>query len=228
MSNIIMSNSIAELAAEVASLRAEVQALRREFTVERINVVEPDGTLRLVIPGSSRSHGGQIEDIHLADRDGLRPAGLIFFNDEGTECGGFVFGGGEQAGTRDHSVQLSFDRFRNDQAVVISCDDLGSDWSAGFRVQDRPASSLAPMLRRLREIDKLPDGLEKDQALAELRQRAEPYPVRVILGRDTDGNAALVLHDGQQRPRIRLSVALDGTARLQFLDADGEVISSLP
>jgi hypothetical protein len=74
----------------------------------------------------------------------------------------------------------------------------------------------------------LPDGREKDRALAELHARAEPAQVRVILGRDTDGNATLVLHDGQQCPRIRLSVALDGAAALQFLDADGEVISSLP
>jgi hypothetical protein len=60
-----MSTETAELAAEVARLRATVEAMHTELTVQRINVVEPDGTLRMTISSHSRSHGGQVEDVHL-------------------------------------------------------------------------------------------------------------------------------------------------------------------
>ena len=52
-----------------------------EITVERINVVDKDGTLRMVISDKDRMHPGVI-DGKVIDRP--RPvAGLLFFNDEG-------------------------------------------------------------------------------------------------------------------------------------------------
>src|ERR1700693_6273893 len=63
-----------------------------EIQVQRINVVEPDGTLRLVISDRDRMPGVIVKGKESPKID--RPqAGMLFFNDEGTENGGLIFGG---------------------------------------------------------------------------------------------------------------------------------------
>ena len=61
-----------------------------EITVGRINIVEPDGTKRMVISNRAQFPG----DFHQG-KEGARPdrrsfAGMIFVNEEGTENGGFI------------------------------------------------------------------------------------------------------------------------------------------
>ena len=48
------------------------------------------------------------------------------------------------------------------------------------------------------------------------------------LGRLEDKSAALVLKDADGRSRIVMKVAADGAPSLEFLDADGRVVSELP
>ena len=52
-----------------------------EITVHRINVVEPDGTLRMVISAHARLPG---IIVHGKEQPFARPqAGMLFYNDEG-------------------------------------------------------------------------------------------------------------------------------------------------
>src|SRR5438093_10400736 len=77
-----------------------------EITVERINVVDADGTLRLVIANKDRMHPG-VMDGKVIERP--RPqAGLLFFNDEGDEVGGLTFSGREKDGVRSANSGLMF------------------------------------------------------------------------------------------------------------------------
>src|SRR5258706_12394240 len=72
----------------VAAFRQAAQKTKfTEIDVERINVVEPDGKLRLVISNRARSIGPIYKGKPFGYPGGTRP-GLIFFNDEGTENGG--------------------------------------------------------------------------------------------------------------------------------------------
>lgn len=63
-----------------------------EIQVHRIDVVEPDGTLRMVISNRDRLPGVIVKgkESPKVDRPG---AGMLFYNNEGTENGGLVFGG---------------------------------------------------------------------------------------------------------------------------------------
>src|ERR1051325_2780338 len=61
-----------------------------EIDVERINVVEKDGSIRLVISNRDRSPGLMQRGEPFTPP--TRRAGLIFYNDEGTENGGLIFG----------------------------------------------------------------------------------------------------------------------------------------
>jgi len=73
-----------------------------EVSAERINIVDADGTLRLVISNKDRMHPGVIGG-KVIQRS--RPvAGLLFFNDHGDEAGGLTVTGREQNGRRTASL----------------------------------------------------------------------------------------------------------------------------
>jgi hypothetical protein len=82
-----------------------------EIEVHRINVVEPDGTLRMVISNKAAFPGAIIrgKEYPHAER---KTAGMLFFNDEGTENGGLIFGGSKDKGGHVESYgHLSFDQY---------------------------------------------------------------------------------------------------------------------
>src|SRR5258707_14527696 len=62
-----------------------------EIDVERINVVEKDGTLRLVISNKARAPDAVVSGKTYPRGGGNRP-GFIFCNDEGNETGRLIYG----------------------------------------------------------------------------------------------------------------------------------------
>ncbi len=50
---------------------------------------------------------------------------------------------------------------------------------------------------------------------------------RLFVGRTRDGIAALQLRDGSGKTRLQFRVEEDGAARIDFLDADGNVQRTL-
>src|SRR5262249_42378750 len=84
-----------------------------EITVHRINVVDPDGTIRLVITNTANSPGIYIKNKEHPHPSGRKGAGLLFFDEEGTEDGGLSYGidkdkSGRVTGGNGH---LSFDQY---------------------------------------------------------------------------------------------------------------------
>jgi len=177
------------------SASATVQDLD-EINVHRINVREPDGTLRLVISNHARLPGVIVRGKESPPRD--RPqAGMLFYNDEGSENGGLIFGGHRDAKGEvvDSGVSLSFDRYgANSQFVQLAGVQDSTNHIVGLTVSDTDAS----------------------------RSRR-----RVFVGHDKEGIARVSLMDRDGRTRIVLQVAPDGTPSLSFLDADGKVVNQL-
>src|SRR5204863_24601 len=100
---------ISSLALVVLSTAAFRQAAKPqnlgEITVERINVVDANGTLRLVIANKDRMHPGVLNGVTI---DRSRPvSGLIFFNDEGDEVGGLTYAGHLVNGQRSASGSMT-------------------------------------------------------------------------------------------------------------------------
>src|SRR5438128_11850737 len=86
-----------------------------EITAHRINIVDADGTLRMVISNKDRMHPGVMDGKSI---DRPRPvAGLLFFNDEGDEVGGLTYTGREANGTRQANAGLMFDQLKQDQTI---------------------------------------------------------------------------------------------------------------
>jgi hypothetical protein len=107
-----------------------------ELTVQRINVVEPDGTLRMVISDHARLPG---IIVHGKESSFERPqAGMLFYNDEASENGGLIFGGRRNAKGEiaDSGGSLSFDRYGANQVVQLIGVDDKEDHLSGLSVTD--------------------------------------------------------------------------------------------
>jgi hypothetical protein len=198
-----------------------------EIDVERINVVEKDGTLRLVISNKARSSGPIQRGKAFGYAGGERP-GMIFFNDEGTEAGGLTVGGKREDGDVRASASLTFDQYEQDQTIALQYVDRGGTRRAGLSILDWPTEiSSMELDAKWKAMTRMPDGPGKTQERQRLQQfRMKP---RIYVGRSRDDGKSLVeLADGEGRPRIQLGVAVDGTARIDFLDEKGKVTYSIP
>lgn len=108
-----------------------------ELRVHRIDVVEPDGTLRMVISNKNRLPPVIINGKEHPELGERRPqAGMIFYNDEGTENGGLIFGGrkNEKGEVVDSGGSLSFDKYGAGQIMELAGVDDKNDQFAGLAV----------------------------------------------------------------------------------------------
>lgn len=189
-----------------------------EIDVERINVREPDGTLRMVIGSGRRIPFGWV-DGKAIPHPNRREAGIIFLNDEGTENGGLVFDGRMKDGRPTNGGSLTFDRWHQDQTIQFYSEEDGPDRTAGLRINDRPDGPMD--FSRMQAVAAMPPGPARDAAIA----RANFGGVqRAYLGRGVDAASELVLRDGAGRKRLVLRVEKDGAASIRFLDEAGRPV----
>lgn len=196
-----------------------------EIDVERINVVEKNGQIKLVISNRDRfPDPGNVVTGKFQKRSGIKSPGILFYNEIGDECGGLIYTGKEEPDGKFLSGALfTFDKFRGDQVMGLQYEQADDKRRVGFNVWDQPDVSGDEQRAKLAEARKLAAGPERD---ALLRQSAAFQ--RVFLGRGTGKAATLVLSDGNGRPRIRMAVTDDGASKLEFLDAAGKVVETLP
>lgn len=196
-----------------------------EIDVERINVVEKDGKLRMVISNQERQHPGIVNG-KIIKREHPRPPGMIFFNHLGDEMGGFIFG---DNGGKGHFGSLTWDKVRNDQTMGFRY--LESDngtYQSGIEMWQQPDIPNDVMMSKLEEARKIPDEAKRKAAIQTLVDNNELTTNRLFLGKRRDNSNELLMSDIKGRARIRLQVAPDGTPKLDFLDENGKVIYSLP
>ena len=199
--------------------------------VERINIVEKDGKLRLAISNRDLSPGPIIGGMYMKTREGQRP-GLIFFNDKGDECGGMTWGSREEDGQVRANAGLMFDQYNQDQTVGITYSQRNDIRTAGLRVWERPLTPLADFAKKLSEIESMEDSPEKNEALKTLRKEAVESGLagvsRIFVGRSAKNEAIVSLADTKGKPRILMSVDGNDVPTLQFLDENGKVVYKFP
>ena len=197
-----------------------------EIDVKRINLIEPDGTLRLVIADKAHFPGLIVKGKEYPhDRE---TAGMLFFNDEGTENGGLIFGGKTgKDGKVESWGHLSFDQYMGDQVMVLDAGEHEGQRHSGIQFVDEPDIPMSVVTDALQQAAKLPP----EQRLAKVRELLAGQPQakqRAYLGRSQDRSAMLELKDTQGKDRIVMMVAADGTPSLRFFDEQGKVIGQLP
>ena len=108
-----------------------------EIDVKRINVREEDGTLRLVISNTQRFPGIVVKGKE-QPHPNRRTAGVLFFNEEGTENGGLTFDGSNRDGKVSSTGHLSFDRYEQDQVIQLTQGEEQGSRFAALIMTDRP------------------------------------------------------------------------------------------
>ncbi|MBK9324445.1 MAG: hypothetical protein IPM97_16100 [Bdellovibrionaceae bacterium] len=195
-----------------------------EIDVERINIVEKDGKLRMVISNQLRQHPGTLDGITFDERKGQRPPGIMFFGENGNEVGGLVFDGDNSGG---QGGSLTFDKFRGDQTIqFIHDENINGTCFAGLKMNDQNMP-LNDLLNKQKEIANLPKE-QQDSAWKKLRDQGLLMAERLRIGKDYDKSSILKMKDAKGKVRLELRVEADGNAKINFLDESEKVIYSLP
>ncbi len=193
--------------------------------VERINVVEKDGKLKMVIANKARQHPGIVDGKYFKEREGQRAAGMIFFSERGDEIGGLIFDGNNGEGQYG---SLTFDKFRGDQTIqFIHSENKEGNYFAGLRMNDENMA-LTDRINKIQEIEKLPNKDEQLAAKQKMRDNGEFLVNRLFIGKAWNKRSMIQLNDANGKLRIEMSVEPDGNPKLNFFDENQKVIYSLP
>jgi len=205
-----------------ASTSQQKKASFDEIDVKRINLVEPDGTVRLILSDQAHFPGLIVKGKEYPhDR---HTAGMLFFDDEGTEDGGLIFGGmKDKAGKVQTWGHLSFDQYMGDQVMVLNAEESEGQRHSGIQFVDEPDVPMSEVTHALQ----LPSN-ERQTRLQEIYSGKNKPQQRVYLGRKPDRSAELELKDEEGRDRIIMSVTAEGTPTLKFLDEGGKTVAQFP
>lgn len=196
----------------VALVAAAKPARFGTIDVERINVREKDGTLRLVIASRDAFPGAFHRGQEISRPDRRFAAGMLFLNDEGTENGGLIWAGKSDGTKRSAGASLTFDRYENDQTLQLLQNDNGGDNDlAAMIISDRGKETM----------------FEQVDGKAKIRDDAGRGAGRIFVGKSRDRASVVMLQDAKGAPRLMLKVDADGTASIGFLDAAGKVVRTL-
>jgi hypothetical protein len=212
--------------------RARENLTVEQLTAKRINIVEPNGQPRLVLSNMEKSPENLNHGKPFGIPGGNR-AGLIFYDDEATECGGLVFSGRkDSSGKYFASGHFSFDQYNQNQVLYLQYLDDNGDRKTGLYVDDWHNSPDFPEFRNLyKSTEKLPAGPDRDLKLKQLMEPLNGDPAfahRVFIGKDIDKSALINLADKRGKTRIQLIVDSTGEAKINFLDSAGNIAYSLP
>lgn len=206
------------------SFRSDVKQKFQEIDVERINVVEKDGTLKMVISNEARQHSGMMDGKELAKRE--RPAGIIFFNGVGDECGGLIFKADKQSAGMVYSV----DQYKNDQVMQLQySQDVGGDKknrSYGLKLWDQ--SDDFPMSAQTKFFDSLAalkNDAVFDKEVARLSDAGLLSTERLFVGKNNKGEVGLFIRDEKGKPRIRIYVDKKNKTVIEMLDENGQPVA---
>jgi len=207
------------------TLKTDNTSHMEELTVERINIVEKNGDLKLVISNSEKQHSGLMQGKELAKRK--RAAGLIFFNSDGDECGGLVYDGNE----KNAGMVLSIDKFREDQVMQLQYieDVKNKNRKYGIQLWDYPKENgWEERYRRGNELNKLTKKEEIRDGYTKLKQDSLLPDDRLFLGKTFNKDVGLFLYDKNSRPRIKIYIDNNNNPKFEFLDTEGNVIDGKP
>lgn len=169
-----------------------------EISVHRLNVVDDDGKVRLVIANQERFPPPMLNGQTF--KRAVSPAGVVFYDRKGNEVGGLALTDVEAGKVS----ALAFDNPNMDAIGLMTR--IGADGepiSSGLQINQAMPASLP-----------VRDAVRQTQA-------------RIVIQNERN-NAEVRLADPEGRDRIRLRVDAAGEPRIEMLDARGKVVFQAP
>ncbi len=209
--------SLATCAFMLVAGAASDTARFKSIDVERINIREPDGTLRMVLSNRAEFPGLVHRQQEHPHPGRTHAAGMLFYNDEGTENGGLIYSGRTTENGVEAGASLTFDRYEQDQVVQLLQTESGPHSMAGLIVSDRPSGPIDPAASAA--VYAAADGAEREAAI---RAANIGGASRLFLGRSRDRNSMIMLQDANGIPRLSFMVTPEGQAAINFHDENGQ------
>lgn len=208
-----------------------------EIDVERINIIENDGTVKMIITNVDKFPNGTTKiNGRNTNETRKKRSGMLFFNEDGIECGGFIYDGEKKENGHSSGLSLTYDQYNGDQVMQLLTQDYQEGdkrhVSSSLVFNDRPSKETQ---ERNAEISKELAALRKEDPKL-MQQKYKEYEEqgliggapRVMLGKTRSQNNGLFLFDDKGMPKAMFYVDKNNTAKLDFYDDKGEVIASFP
>lgn len=208
-----------------------------QIDVERINIVEKDGTVKMIITNEAHFPSGT-EKINNrpTNADRKKRSGMLFFNEEGIEAGGFIYDGKKTENGHSAGLSFTYDQYDGDQVMQLLTQDVGKGdkrfVSSTLAFNDRPnKESQLKTMEIMKELETLrkkdPEAMQKKYKEYEAQGLVGGVP-RVMLGKSRSENNGLFLFDDKGMPRAMFYVDKENNAKLDFYDEKGNTIASFP
>lgn len=196
-----------------------------EITVKKINLVGEDGSLRMVLSNETRQHSGRMNGKDYPKRN--RPAGMIFFNNEGDECGGLVFAGKTTDNKTSSGMSFTMDNYHDDQVIQIlnseEYDNGKNNIQRGLIINEYPiGSNIDSRNAKYAELEKIEDEKIRNQKIEEVRAK-EGSKRRLFIGRNKANNSGMFLYDSEGNPRMKIYVDEKGDPKIETIDKNGNL-----
>ncbi|WP_143304566.1 hypothetical protein [Chitinophaga vietnamensis] len=191
-----------------------------EIDVERINVIEKDGAVKLVISNKARQHPGKADGKDLPAR--AREAGMIFFDGRGNECGGLVY----DADKKDAGLVFSVDQFRNDQIMQLQYfQELQGAGARAYGLELWDRSDEYPVSRVLKVVDSInafKNEAKEKNAFDSLAANGAFGTERLFVGKTMKNEVGLFIRDDKGTPRIKIYVDKNNKTVFETFDENGK------
>lgn len=205
--------------------------------VERINIVEKDGTVKMLITNTENFPNGNDKiNERATNADRKKRSGMLFFNEDGIECGGFIYDGKKTESGHTAGLSLTYDQYDGDQVMQLLTQDVGQGdkrfVSSTLAFNDRPDKEsqikTAEIMKELEELrEKDPKAMKEKYREYEKQGLIGGVP-RVMLGKSRSQNNGLFLFDDKGMPKAMFYVDKENNAKLDFFDENGNTIASFP
>jgi len=205
--------------------KPEANEILQEITTERLNIVGKDGNKYIVLSNPERQAAATINGKPINPEETERNvAGLLFFNEEGDEVGGLVYG----IDSTDSYQLLTFDQRKNDQIMALRKDEYLEDgaWKKqyGLVLQERSEKQSNVIIAELQEINKIGDSLLREKKLQEFYNDPQNLaPQRLFIGRTFSEKVGLYLMDKDNKPRLQIYLDKDGEPHIEIFDKNGNL-----
>ena len=196
-----------------------------ELVVKKITVIGEDNTPRMVLSNETRQHSGRMNGKDWAKRE--RPSGIIFFNNQGDECGGLVYKATEKDGKIVSGMSFTMDNYKDDQVIQILNDEYYADGKSfierGISINQFPeGTNIDDRNKKLEELKTISDDKERKQKIRELMQK-EGSVNRLFMGRTKGNSSGLFLSGPDGKPKMMIYVDEKGNPKIQTFNEKGEV-----
>lgn len=202
--------------------------------VERINIVEKDGTVKMVITNVEHfpSKGDSINNTSYHERK--KRAGMLFFTEDGKECGGLIYDGAKNEQGHSAGLSLTYDQYDGDQVMQLLTTDSRHNGkrvvSSMLAFNDRAENETQAGTNRIHaELEAIKDPMERRKKYNEYKEQGLIGSTpRIMLGKTGSENNGLFLFDDNGVPRAQFSINKENKVELVVYDENGQQTDSWP